>query len=105
MPIAKGSDGYVVRLGDVAKVALESSERRAYYHSNGEPALGIGIVKTSTANSLDVAEAAKAEAERIKGTCRPAPTSTSPSTAPPSFRRRWSASTRRWSKPWCWCCW
>jgi len=67
MPIAKGSDGYVVRLGDVARVALESSERRAYYHSNGEPALGIGIVKTSTANSLDVAEEAKAEAERIKG--------------------------------------
>jgi len=67
MPIAKGSDGYVVRLGDVARVVLESSERRAYYHSNGEPALGIGIVKTSTANSLDVAEEAKAEAERIKG--------------------------------------
>ncbi|MFT4180170.1 MAG: efflux RND transporter permease subunit [Thermomonas sp.] len=68
MPIAKGSDGYVVRLGDVARVALESAERRAYYRSNGEPAMGIGIVKTSTANSLDVAEAAKAEAERIKAT-------------------------------------
>ena len=68
MPVAKGADGYVVRLGDVARVALESSERRAYYHSNGEPALGIGIVKTSTANSLDVAEEAKAEAERIRPT-------------------------------------
>ena len=68
MPIAKGADGYVVRLGDVARVALDSTERRAYYHSNGEPALGIGIVKTSTANSLDVAEEAKAEAERIKAT-------------------------------------
>ena len=68
MPIAKGADGYVVRLGDVAKVALESAERRAYYHSNGEPALGIGIVKTSTANSLDVADEAKAEAERIRPT-------------------------------------
>ena len=66
MPIAKGADGYVVRLGDVARVALESAERRAYYRSNGEPAMGIGIVKTSTANSLDVAEEAKAEAERIK---------------------------------------
>ena len=65
MPIAKGADGYVVRLGDVARVALESAERRAYYRSNGEPALGIGIVKTSTANSLDVANEAKAEAERI----------------------------------------
>jgi multidrug efflux pump len=66
MPIAKGADGYVVRLGDVARVALESAERRAYYRSNGEPALGIGIVKTSTANSLDVASEAKAEAERIR---------------------------------------
>ncbi len=68
MPVAKGADGYVIRLGDVARVALESAERRAYYHSNGEPALGIGIVKTSTANSLDVAEEAKAEAARIKAT-------------------------------------
>ncbi len=68
MPIAKGADGYVVKLGDVARIALESSERRAYYRSNGEPALGLGIVKTSTANSLDVAEAAKAEADRIKAT-------------------------------------
>ena len=66
MPVAKGADGYVVRLGDVARVALESAERRAYYRSNGEPAMGIGIVKTSTANSLDVANEAKAEAERIR---------------------------------------
>jgi multidrug efflux pump len=66
MPVAKGADGYVVKLGDVARVALESAERRAYYQSNGEPAMGIGIVKTSTANSLDVARAAKAEADRIK---------------------------------------
>ncbi|MBS0229201.1 MAG: efflux RND transporter permease subunit [Proteobacteria bacterium] len=66
MPLGKGSDGYVVRLGDVARVALESAERRAYYRSNGEPAMGIGIVKTSTANSLEVAEEAKAEADRIR---------------------------------------
>ena len=68
LPVAKGEDGYVVRLRDVARVALESAERRAYYRSNGEPALGIGVIKTSTANSLDVAEEAKAEAERIQET-------------------------------------
>ena len=68
MPVSKGEDGYVVRLGDIARVALESAERRAYYRSNGEPALGIGVVKTSTANSLEVAEEAKAEAERIQDT-------------------------------------
>ena len=34
--------------------------------SNGEPNIGLGVIKTSTANSLDVARAARAEAERIQ---------------------------------------
>jgi len=66
IPLAKGADGYVVRLGDVAKVELASAERRAYYRSNSEPNIGLGIIKTSTANSLDVARTARAEAERIQ---------------------------------------
>ena len=68
IPLGKGADGYVVRLGDVARVELASSERRAYFRSNGEPNVGLGIVKTSTANSLDVARVARAEAERIQKT-------------------------------------
>ena len=68
IPLGKGTDGYVVRLGDVAKIELDSSERRAYYRSNGEPGIGLGIVKTSTANALDVARSARAEAERIAAT-------------------------------------
>ncbi|WP_147652551.1 efflux RND transporter permease subunit [Vulcaniibacterium gelatinicum] len=68
IPLRKGADGYVVRLGDVAKVELASSERRAYYRSNGEPNIGLGIIKTSTANALDVARAARAEAGRIQPT-------------------------------------
>ncbi|MFZ5662716.1 MAG: efflux RND transporter permease subunit [Pseudomonadota bacterium] len=68
MPIGKGADGYVIRLGDVARVELASAERRAYFRSNGEPNIGLGIVKTSTANSLDVARAVREEAERIRET-------------------------------------
>ncbi|MGJ7901171.1 efflux RND transporter permease subunit [Lysobacter sp. 1R34A] len=66
IPLKKGADGYVVRLGDVAKIELDSAERRAYYRSNGEPNIGLGIVKTSTANSLDVARAIRAEADKIR---------------------------------------
>ncbi|ALN62791.1 acrB/AcrD/AcrF family protein [Lysobacter antibioticus] len=66
IPLKKGADGYVVRLGDVAKIQLDSAERRAYYRSNGEPNIGLGIVKTSTANSLDVARAIRAEADKIR---------------------------------------
>jgi multidrug efflux pump len=68
MTLARGEDGYLVRLGDVARVELASSERRAYFRSNGEPNIGLGVVKTSTANSLDVARAARAEAEEIAKT-------------------------------------
>ncbi|HEY5849249.1 MAG TPA: efflux RND transporter permease subunit [Lysobacter sp.] len=71
IPLAKGTDGYVVRLGDVAKIELASAERRAYYRSNGEPNIGLGIVKTSTANSLDVARAVRAEAEQVQKTLPP----------------------------------
>ena len=66
LSLAKGEDGYVVRLGDVARVERASGERRAYYRSNGEPNIGLGVVKTSTANSLDVARAARATAGEIQ---------------------------------------
>ena len=68
LPLTDGADGTPVRLGDVAEVELASAERRAYYRSNGQPNIGLGIIKTSTANALDVARAARAEAERIQPT-------------------------------------
>ena len=66
LAIGKGADGHVVRLAEVARVEMGSEERRAYFHSNGQSALGLGIIKTSTANALDVANGAKREAERIQ---------------------------------------
>ncbi|WP_140719387.1 efflux RND transporter permease subunit [Pseudomonas sp. Hp2] len=68
LPLGKGGEGYVVRLGDVAKVELTSAERRAYFKSNGVPNIGLGIVRNSTANALDVARAARQEAEEVQKT-------------------------------------
>lgn len=68
LSLARGEDGYVVRLGDVARVERGSADRRAYFRSNGQPNIGLGVVKTSTSNSLDVAHAIRAEAERIQPT-------------------------------------
>ena len=68
LPLRKGTDGYVVRLGDVAQVELGAEERRSYLRSNAVPNVGLGIVRTSTANALDVARAARAEAEVIQQT-------------------------------------
>jgi multidrug efflux pump len=66
IPLTRGEAGYVVRLGDVAKVELTSAERRAYFRSNGEPNIGLGIVKTSQANALDVARSVRALAGEIQ---------------------------------------
>ena len=99
LTLAKGEDGYLVRLGDVARVERASEERRAYFRSNGEPNIGLGIVKTSTANSLDVARAARATAEEIQKTpARGHAASSSPSTARSSSTPRSSACSRRCSR-------
>ncbi|KFN42028.1 efflux RND transporter permease subunit [Arenimonas metalli] len=68
LTLAKGEDGYLVRLADVAKVERASSERRAYFRGNGQPNIGLGVVKTSTANSLDVARSVKAALPAIQDT-------------------------------------
>ncbi|AVP99400.1 multidrug transporter AcrB [Ahniella affigens] len=65
LPVHRSADGHVTRLGEVARVAVESSDRRAMFRGNGTPQIGLGIIKTSTANSLDVANLVKAEIERI----------------------------------------
>jgi multidrug efflux pump len=65
LALARGEDGHVLRLGEVARVALDSEERRSYFGGNGKRMLGLGIVKTSTANSLEVARLVKEEIARI----------------------------------------
>jgi multidrug efflux pump len=63
-----GHDGYLVRLGDVARVERGTEENRTFFRGNGVPMVGIGVVKQSTANTVAVADAAKAEAARINAT-------------------------------------
>ncbi len=48
-----------VRLQDVARVTFEPIEHRALFRGNGEPMVGIGIIKQSDANLLSMAEGVK----------------------------------------------
>ncbi len=63
--IGRGTEGYLVRLGDVARVEIGAENPYQRFTLNGKSAVGIGIVRQSGANTLEVAEAAKAEAEAI----------------------------------------
>ena len=66
--VSRGTDGYLVRLGDIAGVETGPENPYAAFRLNGESALGMGIVRQSGANTLSVAESAKALAEQIKPT-------------------------------------
>ncbi len=66
--VARGEDGHLIRLAEVARVEVGPEEWRNDFRGNGEPQVGIGIVKQSGANTLAVARAARAEVERIRAT-------------------------------------
>ncbi len=64
-------DGYQIRLGEVARVEKGALDTRGEYRSNGKSAVGVGIVKQSVANTLEVANQAKEEIARLKTSLPP----------------------------------
>ena len=58
--------GYPVRLRDVGAARLGALDERSIIRRNGQPGLGMGVVKQSTANTLSVAQAVKREMARIQ---------------------------------------
>lgn len=52
--ILRDDEGYLVRLGDVARVEIGPAEERRITRFKGESAVALGVVKQSTANPLDV---------------------------------------------------
>lgn len=57
--IIKNSDGYLVRLGDVARVELGADSSRFRARFNGKNAIPLGIVKQAVANPLEISAAIK----------------------------------------------
>lgn len=63
--LAEGEDGYLIRLGDVARVELGVVESRTFFRGNEVPMVGIGTIRQSTANTIDVSRNVKALTERL----------------------------------------
>ena len=59
--VLKDADGYLVRLGDVATVEIGPELVRNMSRASGRTAIGLGLIKQSTANLLDVAQALRDE--------------------------------------------
>ncbi|WP_191085903.1 efflux RND transporter permease subunit [Roseococcus microcysteis] len=64
--VARVAGGAQVLLGDVARVEVAPEESRGGYRLNGRDAIGLGILRQSTANTLSVADGIRAEVERIR---------------------------------------
>jgi multidrug efflux pump len=64
-------DGVPVRLRDVAQVVVGPEDERKLVRFNGRAAVGLGVVKQSKANTLDVTRAVKAEVDDITTTLPP----------------------------------
>jgi len=69
--IIKEVNGYPIRLRDVGRAAPGPYENRKIVRVRGEEALGLGVVKQSTANTLEVADAVKKLLPRLEGTLQP----------------------------------
>lgn len=68
LTVATGDDGYLVRLGEVARVELTAEDDKTEFRGDGVNMIGLGIVKQSKANTLAVARGVKEQIKRIEPT-------------------------------------
>ena len=64
--IIRDNGGALVRLADIGRAEVGAEDERNIVRVNGRAAVGLGIVKQSTANTLEVARAVKAELPRLE---------------------------------------
>lgn len=68
LTIKASADGYLVKLKEVARVELGAEDDETEFRGGGVNMIGLGIVKQSKANTLEVARSAKQAIQRIEQT-------------------------------------
>ena len=53
--VVKREGDYLVRLGEVARIELAAADERSEFRTNGQGTVGIGVIKQSKSNTLEVA--------------------------------------------------
>ena len=64
--VKRNDNGHHIHLNEVARVQLGAEEHRTSYTGNGKMRVGLGIIKQSKSNTLEIAQAVKEEVEKIK---------------------------------------
>ncbi len=68
---AADASGYVLRLGDVARIEEGADDRRKVFRGNGVDQVGIGLTRQSQANDVAISKAVRKEVEAINQTLPP----------------------------------
>jgi multidrug efflux pump len=66
--VQRGANGYLVRLGDVARVEVGAENPYTRFRANGSDLIGIGVIRQSNANTLEVADNVRKVVAQINGT-------------------------------------
>ncbi|HLU91651.1 MAG TPA: efflux RND transporter permease subunit, partial [Pedomonas sp.] len=66
--VGRGENGYLIRMGDVATVEVGPENPYSMFRSNGKPALGLGIVRQSNSNTVEVAKAIRDQVPELNRT-------------------------------------
>ncbi|WP_417690400.1 efflux RND transporter permease subunit [Pseudidiomarina sp.] len=68
LTITRGDSGQLVRLGEVARIEMGSEDDKTEFRGNGINMIGIGVIKQSKANTLEVVENVRREIDNIAKT-------------------------------------
>jgi multidrug efflux pump len=63
--VLRENSGYPVRISDVGHVQVDAEDKRVVFRINGQTGVGVGIIKQTTANPLEVSEAIRKELPSI----------------------------------------
>ncbi|MFO7305104.1 MAG: efflux RND transporter permease subunit [Gammaproteobacteria bacterium] len=69
--IARGADGHLVRLGEVATVQRAAENDRTYTRFNGKMGISLIVEAQSKANTLEVVRGVRAEIDRLQSSLPP----------------------------------
>ncbi|MFN3229832.1 MAG: efflux RND transporter permease subunit, partial [Asticcacaulis sp.] len=68
LPVRGGTQGYVTRLGDVARIERGASDPRRFFRGNGQDQVALGVVRQSVANDLEISKEMRKRVEEVNKT-------------------------------------